>query len=154
MDRKVEIRDVLVGDLESIKKTNDLNPAKDKFDLSDLRTYVSKTGEVKINPVYLTRQVLTIDDRIVCTILAKINVEALLIMDHGDWGDPQQKFLAIQALQDSGKKDLWKKGIRMVHCYTTELVGRYKKRLEQLGWTMGTSVLTPWAMSTKPKEIT
>lgn len=147
-----EIRDVRVEDLEAIKRINDENAPKDKFDLSDLRAYKDSTGKIKINPLYLTRKVLTVDDKVVCTILAKVNVEALLVLDHGDWGDPQQKFLAIKTLQEAGKKDLWKKGVKIVACYTTDLVGNYKKRLVQLGWTMGTKLLTPWAMSTKTEE--
>ena len=147
-----EIRDVSIEDLVLIKKTNEANPQKDKFDLSDLYAYKNSKGDIKINPLYLTKKVLTIDGKIVCTILAKVNVEALLILDHGDWGDPQQKFLAIKTLQEEGKRDLWNKGIKWVHCYTTELVGNYKKRLVQLGWTMGKVILTPWAMSTKIEE--
>ena len=147
-----EIRDAEPDDLQIIKRINDANPPKDSFDLSDLKAYRDSNGKIKINPLYITRKVLTVDDKIVCTILAKVNVEALLVMDHGDWGDPQQKFLAIKTLQEAGKKDLWKKGIKMVSCYTTELVGNYKKRLVQLGWTKGTKILTPWAMSTKTEE--
>jgi len=134
------MRDMLPEDLPYVMRIHQ----SDKFDLSEL----TLTEEGKINPLYLTRKVLTIDGKIVCAVLAKMNVEALLVMDHGDWGTADQKFLAIKALQTEGKKDLWSKGIDKVYSYTTENVGRYKKRLEQLGWTVK-NTLTSWVQSTK-----
>jgi len=134
------IREMLPGDLPEVLSIH----SDTKFDLSEL----TLTDEGKINPLYLTRKVLTIDGKIVCAVLAKMNIEALLVLDHGDWGTADQKFLAIRTLQTEGKKDLWSKGIRKVYCYTTESTGRYKKRLEQLGWEVK-NILTSWVQSTK-----
>ena|ERR1700690_194641 len=150
MNEAAVIRDYKPSDFEEIKRIHrqgDLD-----YKAPELNK-VKKNGEVVVNPLFIVNKVLTVDGKIVCAVLWRMEVETYLLLDKSDWGDAEQKMLALKALQIEGLHDLWTKGIENCVAWIPQDVESYfSKRLTQLGWSPDRDGWRSWSRNTEPKQ--
>lgn len=79
----------------------------------------------------------------------KMQAEVYMWIDQ-DWRDPQQRWLALQLLQEAVREEAQKLGIDDVVAYIPpELAGRFAKRLKMLGWERDREGWEAWSRTTK-----
>jgi|ERR1700690_270609 len=140
MNEAAVIRDYEPRDFEDIKRIHDQGGIDYK---------VPDIG----SPLFIVKKVMTIDDHVVCAVLWRIEAETYLLLDKGDWGDAEQKMLALKALQIEGLHDLWTRGIdNCVAWIPQDIESYFSKRLTQLGWSPDREGWRSWSRNTEPKQ--
>lgn len=79
----------------------------------------------------------------------KMQAEVYMWIDQ-DWRDPQQRWLALQLLQEAVREEAQKLGIDDVVAYIPpELEKSFAKRLKLLGWSKDREGWNSWSRTTK-----
>lgn len=147
-----KLREYTPADLESLKRLHKKvwpTAIMPKFDANYKMHCQHCGGEVEV-PLYPVKKVLTLDDEVVAAGLGCVELEAHFLLDHGDWGDPVQKFMALRVVQAAALQEAKEMGIES--CYATiheKLEHSYAKRLSQLGWTKSLPGWSMWFRNTE-----
>lgn len=105
------------------------------------------------SPLFLVKKVMTVDDKVVCAVLWRVEAETYLLLDKESTLDPEQRFMALKALQIEGLNALWMQGIDNCVAWIPEDVeNTFAKRLTQLGWSKDRENWHTWSRVTEPKE--
>ena len=140
MNSGVVIRDYLPSDFEDIKRIHEQGGLD--YSLPDINS-----------PLFLVKKVMTVDDKVVCAVLWRIEAETYLLLDKTSGLDPEQNMAALRALQIEGLDALWMQGIDNAVCWVPESVDKYfSKRLIQLGWERSRDGWHAWSRPTEKKK--
>lgn len=131
------VRNYEPSDFERVKEIHEAQ--KLDFSLPDLNS-----------ALFIVKQVFECDGRVVAAAFLRIEAEAYLLLDKGDWGDAVDKFNAIKSVQSAGLEDAWTKGIDNCVCWVPkEVNATFAKRLIELGWTQDREGWITWSRPTR-----
>ena len=117
------IRGYQQGDFDAIRRIHESTEIDYKF--PDLNS-----------PLFVVTKVVEIDGKIVAAGGLYLLAEAYLWMSPEDWGTPQEKLDAVDALQQSAFHDAWMKGIDCACLWLPPGMERFGERLvNDLGWS-------------------
>ena len=119
----VVLRDYEPTDLEAVKAIHEASGID--YKLPDLSS-----------PLFLVTKVLVVDGIVRAAGGLYLQLECYLWLDRSDWADPEQKLLAIRALDRATMREAWLKGIDCACLWLPPGMGRFGERLiEDLGFT-------------------
>jgi len=110
------IRDYTPSDFEAIKRIHDATEINYKFPNVN-------------SPLFLVKKVLEIDGRVVMAAGMYVQCECYLWADPSDWADPQEKLVAIKALDKEVMQDTWLKGVDCAVLWLPPGMERFGERL-------------------------
>ena len=116
------IRDYRASDLKQVKAIHEASGID--YKLPDLSS-----------PLFLVTKVLEIDGIVRACGGGYLQIECYLWLDKSDWADPEQKLMAVQALDRSVMHEAYLRGIDCACLYLPPGMDRFGKRLEDLGFT-------------------
>lgn len=99
------------------------------------------------NPLFFVRKVLETNGRVHAALVLKVCAETYLLLGEGK---PQDRFLAMEALQGSVLTEAYQKGLDEIHAAIPEI--GFDKRLAQLGWEKDRPGWHLWTRSTECRE--
>lgn len=103
-------------------------------------------------PIFLVKKVLELDGVVRVAGAAYIQVELYLWMDKSNWADPEQKLLAIKALDREIIEECWLEGVDCAVLWLPPGMGRWGQRLtKELGFERDRD---GWVTYSKPTEPT
>jgi hypothetical protein len=115
------IREYTPADFEAVKRLHQ-EMAHD-YKLPDLTS-----------PLFLVRKVAELDGKVVAVGALMMQVETYMWVDH-EVGDPEDRWAAVQAMNDAGMEDAWFQGIDCAVLWCPpDLEKSFGKRLEALGF--------------------
>lgn len=86
------------------------------------------------DPIFFAKLVLESDGKVEQAIVLRGTCEAYMFLDHSE-GSAPERWVKFRELHRAIETDALAKGIDDVHCWVPpELVKRFQKRLEALGW--------------------
>lgn len=102
------------------------------------------------SPLFVVKKVLEVDGVVRMAVGCYLQAEAYLWADQSDWADPEQKLMAIQALDRAGCEELWLKGVDQAVLWLPPGMERFGERLvENLGFTKDRD---GWVSYSKPTK--
>jgi hypothetical protein len=130
------LRDYRAEDFEAVRAIHESTGIDYAFpDLEDSRFFV--------------RKVLEVDGVVVAAGVLRVSAEAYLWLRRDDWGDKDEKLLAIEALQRAGFEEARQKGILEVVCWVPKWIERFfGKHLKALGWSRDREDWVTWSRDT------
>jgi len=140
MDSGAVIRDYKIKDFRDVKRIHAQGGLDYQF--PDINS-----------PLFIVRKVMTVNDKVVCAVLWRMEVETYLLLDQESTLGPEEKMMALRALQVEGLHELWTKGIDNCVAWIPESVEKhFSKRLTQLGWEPDRDGWRSWSRKTEPKN--
>ena len=123
MSEGAVIRDVRPEDLDAIRKIHESTQID--YELPDLT-----------NPLWVVKKVVEVDGVVRVAAGMYLQAETYLWLDKSDWGDPEQKMIAIKVLDEEVMHSTWLKGVDCAVLWLPPGMERFGKRLtEDLGFT-------------------
>ncbi len=83
-----------------------------------------------LSPLFLVKKVLDIGGTVRVCVAGYLTSEAYLFADRSDWGDPEQKWLAIQEVANVAIQEAKEKGLEEVVIWLPPGMERFGERLE------------------------
>ncbi len=118
----VEIRDCRPSDLERIREIHESTEIDYRF--PNLQS-----------ALFVVKKVLTVDGVVRQAIGCYLQAEGYLWADQSDWADPEQKLVAIQALEQAGLRELFRVGVDCAVIWLPPGMTRFGERLVEMGWS-------------------
>jgi hypothetical protein len=116
------IRDYRPSDFEAIKKIHESTQID--YEMPELNSRL-----------FLVKKVLELDGVVRAAAGMYVQLECYLWLDKTDWADPDQKMLAIKALDRESMEEAWLKGIDCAVLWLPPGMERFGTRLEDIGFT-------------------
>lgn len=116
------VRDFTLSDLERVKEIHEASEIDYQFpDLS--------------SPLFLVTKVIETGGIVRACGGMYLQVECYLWLDHSDWESPEHKLAAIRELDRQCMDATWLRGVDQAVLWLPPGMGRFGKRLEDLGFT-------------------
>lgn len=133
------IRDYRPKDFEAIKRIHEASGLD--YNLPELD-----------RPIFIVKKVMEVDGVVRAALATYIQAELYLWLDKSDWGDPEQKFLAIKALDREVMEETWLKGVDCAVLWLPPNMESFAKRLtKDFGFTKDRD---GWVTFSKPTKDT
>ena len=133
------IRDYTADDFEVVKQIHETTQIDYQF--PDINS-----------SLFLVKKVLELDGKVVMAAGMYIQCEVYLWSSKEDWGDPEQKLVAIKALDKEVMKETWLKGVDQAVLWLPPGMKRFGERLtEDLGFSRDRSGWVSYSKNTETK---